>query len=82
MNKIFEKYDDYFTVCSSSTSDSDMDCENIEDSGKRSVSTFKVKCDLNCPEKVKKVFSVCSGSSGNMRRHLKVNIVLVHNIFM
>jgi hypothetical protein len=57
MNKIFEKYDDYFTVCSSSTSDSDMDCENIEDSGKRSVSTFKVKCDLNCPEKVKKVFS-------------------------
>jgi hypothetical protein len=69
MNKISEKYADYFTVCSSSTPDSDMDCENIEDSGKRSSSTFKVMCNLNCPEKVKKVFSVFSG---NMRRLLKV----------
>jgi hypothetical protein len=49
---------------------------------KRSSSTFKVKYNLNCPEKAKKVFSVCSGSSGNMKRHLKVNIVLVYNIFM
>jgi hypothetical protein len=77
MNKISKKYADYFTVCSSSITDSDMDCKNIEDSGKRSSSTFKVKCNLNCP-----VFSMYSESSGNMRRHVKVNIVLVDNIFM
>jgi hypothetical protein len=82
INKISEKYADYFTVCSSSPSDSDMDCENIEDSGRRLSSTFKVKCNLNCPKTVKKELSECSGSSGNMRRHLKVNIVLGHNIFM
>jgi hypothetical protein len=55
MNKISEKYADYFTVCSSSTPDSDLDCENIEDNGKRSSSKFRVKCNLNCPEKVKKL---------------------------
>jgi hypothetical protein len=69
MNKISEKYADYFTVCSSSTPNSDMDCEKIEDSGKRSSSTFKVMGNLNCPEKVKKVFSVFSG---NTRSILKV----------
>jgi hypothetical protein len=53
MNKISEKYADYFTVCSSSTPDCDMDCENIEDNEKR-PSKFRVKCNLNCPEKVKK----------------------------
>jgi murein L,D-transpeptidase YafK len=31
-------------ICSSSTLDSEMVCENIEDNGKRSSSTFKVKC--------------------------------------
>jgi hypothetical protein len=71
MYKISEKYAHYFTVCSSSTPDSNMDCENKEDCGKRSSSIFKVKCNLNCPEKVKKVFSVSSGSSGNIRRHLR-----------
>jgi hypothetical protein len=80
-NKISEKYADYFTVCYSSIPDSDMDYENIEDSGKRSSSTYKVKYNLHCPEKVNKVFSVCSGSFGNIRKHLKVKFKHIKTLF-
>jgi hypothetical protein len=57
MNKISEKYADYFTVCSSSIPDSDKDCEKIEDSGKRSSSTFK-EMQSELPRKIEKsIFS-------------------------